>query len=156
MRSVLLLLAPLAMAACFHSQAVLPGVIDMRTDGSGLASASSPVVASKQARGGAEALALGAGLSVVGDKLTVEDRHYWIIGSVPIVNDSPTPELEAALAAGYGLTSVNVGEEIDAIDLIAGIFAPLVFPVSSWVLPPHTFTARARVVAAPPGQGGKP
>lgn len=133
-------------AGCFHHQTYLPGVIDMRTDGSGLPSATAPAtIDSKVARSGAEAFAQGAGVAQVGgDVVTVEDRHYWVFGSIPIYNESPTPELLAARDLGGALNRVEVGESMGVIDIVASIVVPLVIPATGWVLPSHTFHASGR------------
>lgn len=138
-----------AASGCFHHQTHLPGVIDMRTDGSGLPPPAKPVTTTdrKVTRLSSEALAEGAGLTVAGRELTVEDRHYWIFGSIPIYNESPTPELQAAQNVGGAVTSIEVGEEIDAIGILAASFVPLVLPAAAWVLPPHTFRAKGRAAA---------
>jgi hypothetical protein len=134
---------------CFHHQTHLPGVIDMRTDGSGLPPPAKPTATTdrKIARPSSEALVEGAGLSLAGRELSVEDRHYWIVGSIPIYNESATPELQAALNVGGAVTKLEVGEEIDAIGIIAASFVPLVLPVAGWVLPPYTFRATGRATA---------
>ena len=144
-RAVVFYAALVSSAGCFHHQAYLPGVIDMRTDGSGLPAARAAATSNpKLARAGVEALAQGAGVARVDSEITVEDRHYWIFGSVPIHNDNPTPELVAARDVGGALTGVQIGEALDVIDVLASIAVPLVLPVTAWVLPSHTFHARGR------------
>jgi hypothetical protein len=136
-------------SGCFHHQAHLPGVIDMRTDGSGLPAPAKTTAPTDRrvTRSSSESLAEGAGLSVAGRELTIEDRHYWIFGSIPIYNESPTPELRAALHVGGAVIAIQVGEEIDAVGILAASFVPLVLPAAAWVLPPHTFRASGRAAA---------
>jgi hypothetical protein len=148
---VVVIVCGVGSTGCFHHQAHLPGVIDMRSDGSGLpapapATRGAPVDR-KIVRPGSEALVEGAGLTVVGRDLTIEDRHYWIFGSIPIYNESPTPELQAALRVGGAVTTIEVGEEIDVVGILAATFVPFVLPAASWVLPPHTFRAKGRAAA---------
>ncbi len=147
--SVIVLVAAVSGSGCFHHQAHLPGVIDMRTDGSGLPSPAKPRTTTdrKIARPSSEALVEGAGLTLAGRDLTIEDRHYWIFGSIPIYNESPTPELQAALNVGGAVTTIEVGEDIDPIGILAVTFVPLVLPVTAWVLPPYTFRAKGRAAA---------
>ncbi len=138
-------------AGCFHHRAFLPGVIDMRTDGSGLPTNTRVKPDPRQVRSGSEALAEGAGVSASGGEVSVEDRHYWIVGSIPIYNESPTPELQAALTASGALTELQVGEQEAVLDVVAATFVPIVFPLASWALPSYTFTARAHARRLSPG-----
>jgi hypothetical protein len=146
---VIVFAAAVSSAGCFHHQAHLPGVIDMRTDGSGLPAPAKPKTSTdrKVTRPSSEALVEGAGLSLAGRELSIEDRHYWIFGSIPIYNESPTPELQAALDVGGAVTTIEVGEDMDAIGVLAAMFVPLVLPVTAWVLPPYTFHAKGRAAA---------
>jgi hypothetical protein len=146
-----------AAGACFHHQAYLPGVIDLRSDGSGLRAAGTHLKDDPRVtRTGADALTQGAGLSIVGNEMRIEERHFWLAGSIPILNESPTPELEAALAAGGALTHLEIGEELGAIDAVAYLFVPMVVPMSGWVLPSYTWVARGRPARIDAIEGGGP
>lgn len=136
-------------SGCFHHQAYLPGVIDMRTDGSGLPP--SPKLAPsdpRQTRNQLEGVALGQGLTVAGADVTVDDRHFWVVGLIPIFNDSPTPEVEAALATAGTMTRLEIVEEIDALSLVGSMMARFVLPISVWVTPPWTFRLSARAAGS--------
>ena len=126
-----LLVASAIVGGCFHHQAYLPGVIDLRTDGSGLpAPTRPPATDPRQTRSGVEAYLTGEGLSVTGADVDIEDRHYWVVGMIPVVNDSPTPEIAAAQAASDAMVRLEIGEELDVLSLIGSIVAQLVVPVA--------------------------
>ncbi len=142
-------------SGCFHHQAYLPGVIDMRTDGSGLAAPGKLTTSDpRQTRSELEAVALGQGLTLAGADVSVDDRHFWVIGLIPVFNDSPTPEVEAALATAGAMTRLEVVEEVDALSVVGSMIARFLFPISAWVTPPWTFRLNARAAvtdaASPP------
>lgn len=143
-------LAAVGSGGCFHHQAHLPGIFDMRTDGSGLPPpASTAVVEPRHAHPGVEGLVQGAGVSVVGSDVSVEHRFYWLLGAIPIYNQSPSPSLEAALPAGGALTRVEVGETQTPLDVAVGFLVPTVFPAATWILPTWTFVAHAQATSLP-------
>lgn len=140
------------LAGCFHHQAYLPGVIDLRTDGSGLPTATRPpTVDPRQTRSGVEGYVTGEGLTVAGADVDVEDRHYWIAGLIPVINDSPTPEIAAALASSDALVQLEIREELDIVSVVGALIAQLVVPVTAWVAPPWSFGLHAKAVATRTG-----
>lgn len=148
---VALLTASTMLSGCFHHQAYLPGVIDLRTDGTGLpAPAQPPVADTRQTRSGVERYVIGEGLTVAGTDVDIEDRHYWVVGLIPLANDSPAPEIAAAQASSDALIRLEIGEELDALSLIGAIVAQLVVPVVAWVAPPWSFRLHAKAVTTRP------
>ncbi|MCC7070930.1 MAG: hypothetical protein IT383_06395 [Deltaproteobacteria bacterium] len=162
-RALALAFAPVAVtvvalaSGCFHHQAYLPGVIDMRTDGSGLPAPGKLAPSDpRQTRNQLEGVALGQGLTIAGSDVTVDDRHFWVVGLIPIFNDSATPELEAALATAGTMTRLEIVEEVDALSVVGSMIARFFLPISAWVTPPWTFKLYARAAGSGPAPAFAP
>ncbi len=166
MRAPLLACTALALAGagCNHITTRVPGVLDLRSDGSGAPAESQPAKA--ESRTGFDAILWGDGVQGSGS-VTVVDRKYWLIkGLFPIANESATEEIAAATGDG-ALRNVHIGELYSGwdfgISVIVGII-PVVDFIAPCVMPPLDVTfsgTRVKVagtgdVAEPPAPTGEP
>ena len=111
-------------AGCNHMTTRVPGVLDLRSDGSDVPVDNSPPKA--ESRSGFDSLLWGDGAQGAG-QTTVVDRKYWIIGLIGIGNESATEEINAAVGNG-AFRNVTIGEEYTFGDMAVGFcgsFIPL-------------------------------
>ncbi len=118
----------------------LPGVVDMRTDGTGAEPGKVDLTTvSQHVRPEFSGLMEGEGIGVRGPEITVEDRAYWLIRVIPVYNNSIDEELQGMLeASGGGVRNLHLGEEFMFIDWALSVVAQFIFPLTAWVLPPFT------------------
>ncbi len=157
---------PLLVASCMHYQTEIPGVLDLRSDGSAAASAPVKNMPSGDVnRSGFNSIFSGDGLKTRDGKVTVEERHYWIIGLIPIFNTSARDELDAALGNAV-LRDVTLSYEEDIVD-VATMLVPVLVNSIPFVgqalsiatgvfLPPMTFGLEARRVQGEAGTSSWP
>lgn len=137
---------------CYRYQTQVPGVIDLRTDASETPLARpSPPDDDELTRKGAVGVVMGRGVQLDRSRVTVEDRHVFLRGLVPVFNSSAYEELDVALTLGGGLRSVEIGEQYGIIDV--GITLVSVFvPIVGYLAPStYTFEASGEVLALEPG-----
>jgi hypothetical protein len=112
-------LRPLSLAAvialgssgCLHVTTDLPGVLDLRSDGSQAALDSTALPAgSGVGREGVDTFLYGAG-ATGGPDVRLVDRQHWAVSLVPVFNDGGNAEWSAALGKG-ALRDVVVGEQL--------------------------------------------
>ena len=96
-------------SGCRHVNTSVPGVLDLRSEGQGATvdAASLPMAE----RTGVDAVIWGKGAVSMGGAVSVEDRRYWVMGLVPVLNTSAREELGVALGTG-GLREVKIGDQI--------------------------------------------
>ncbi len=124
-----LVLAAALSSGCMHTTSKLPGVLDLRSDGSGAAPENDAVKTTPEVtRDGLGGWLTGEGLKVTGDKVVIEDRQWHIIGLFPAFNDMGAAEY-AALPKGTTMRSVKVGDGLVGTDVILAIAPSLV----SWI-----------------------
>lgn len=124
---------------CFRYRTHVPGVIDMRTDASG-AEATRPRVEERRDDGLFEIL-LGRGAYARGERVVVEDRHYWVAGLIPLFNTDAEEELFALVEGSRAARDVRIGESITVEDALAALIVPQIVPLVGYVLPTYTFHA---------------
>ena len=108
-------LTAVAATGCLHTTTKVPGVLDMRTDGSGAASRTVSVKDPELAREGFGSFLWGSG--VQGTKeIAVEDRKWWIIDLIPMFNESATEEIKAGLGSG-AIRNVKIGDQLQLMDV---------------------------------------
>lgn len=155
---------------CFHYTANVPGVLDLRSDGSDAAPASGPIVVKEGVtRSGFDEILDGKGVQVNGSTVIVEDRHTWIgitslaPGMLLLFNGDSRPEMEVALGEKGALRNVYIGHRYDVMDfliefgegVVLGLCPPLSAVVFTCVPPGNmTFTASGQRVSTTPG--GRP
>ena len=171
LRSVGLLLAAafvLSTTACFHVTSNIPGVLDVRSDGSAAAPDASALPATAT-RTGLDNFLWGSGVSnaslksdwpamIEGAKspseVTIEDRSWhWFTGLWPFGNESSSEEWTAALGTG-SLRNVRIGDghlllwdgifpvaESVALNVLSAVTFGLTAPLNLVVPYPVTFTA---------------
>jgi hypothetical protein len=137
-----LLCAALAISAgCRHVTNDIPGVLDMRTDGSG--APANTAVSPSAARTGFDALMQGNGVTGTSD-ITIEDRTHFVLSYVPILNDrGSTPEWNTALGDG-ALTNIVIKDQYALITWGVSFLKNLIPVVGSFIAgtADHTVTAR--------------
>lgn len=149
MRALLVLLcASLLGGGCFRYQTRVPGVLDLRSDAAEVPRAATEEPNDDEiTREKGLAFLEGEGVRTEGAVVTVEDRHYFLRGIVPVWNTSAHEELHAALALGGGLAEVEIGEEQGAIDVAIGLLASFL-PFAGYLAPSvFTFHARGEALA---------
>ncbi len=161
--TVAVLVASLASTGCYSFTANVPGVLDLRSDGS----AATPLTAEKlpvgeTSREGFGSFFTGAGAQATGADVTIEDRHWWVLGLFNIVNTSAKEEMQAALGKN-AMKNVYVGEQMTLIDGAITIVPNIIGSVLSWTgigaliyifdlfTPPMTFQASGTRIAASAG-----
>ncbi len=157
MRSRALLLVLCAAASstgCYRYVTRLPGVVDLRTDGEGAERATEVRIDPDTRREGIAALALGGGAELRAGHVSVEERHYWFLGAIPILNTSARDEVAAAVGASGALRRVTIGEEMSAFDAFMAVVGRLL-PLAQYVLPSYTFSFSGDAVMAPPRAGSQ-
>jgi hypothetical protein len=173
MRSLLLLALALSpTTGCYRYATDIPGVLDLRSDGTEAPSRSEPPVAPEAKREGLLALFAGPGVREDGADITVEDRHVFggatllAPGLFLLTNDSAFPELKATLRE-EGLRDLRVGQRRTGMDVALELGVAMVPGLGCATLlvapRPFTFTASGRrVVLQPPqalpaeAEGGTP
>jgi hypothetical protein len=154
MRMVALLLLMVAPTGCFRYQTRIPGVVDVRTDGSEAARSGAQPPA-RAVRTGAQGLLLGRGTERRGDRIHVEDRRYDLRQAIPLVNPSAARELADATGASGALRRVELTEQMTLLDVLYTFLAGYL-PLGDWFTPSWTFTASGEPVIPPGKSGGAP
>lgn len=142
-----LLVALLASGAsgCFRYHTHVPGVIDMRTDGSEAPPARTKVRDLEREAG--FHLVLGRGIQRMPERrILVEERHYWLAGDIPLLNTSAREDVGLVLKRAPAWRNVVVTEEMSTLDGVAYNVIPVFIPLTGYVLPPFTFTYEAEPV----------
>ena len=81
-----------------HISSEVPGVLDLRSDGSAAPIETAAVPPSDaSARGGLGGFFLGDGTTAIGAEAKIVDRNHYIIALLPIINASSKEEWQAAL-----------------------------------------------------------
>jgi hypothetical protein len=135
---------------CFRYQTRIPGVIDLRTDGAALPPDSEvqhypPEIKRDEATG----IIAGKGLVSNGHQVRIEDRSFWVLGLIPIYNQSIAEELQATLNSGgsqKGLRKLTLKEEVGLMDVGLHVVVRICFGPASWLVPTWTMSARAERV----------
>lgn len=151
-----------AATGCSHITTKVPGVLDMRSDG-GLA----PVDKDKKSaeRSGFDAIMNGEGVKG-GSDVQVVDRKYWILDLFPVLNESATEEIGAAMGSDGALRNVRIGEQYSFANFGVGFCCGGV-PILNCVISPgslgsprdfHLWGTRIKPVPAgmPPAAEGAP
>jgi hypothetical protein len=138
-----------ALSGCSHYQYVLPGMLDMRTDGNAGTPSSVKQPSGPTSRTGTQVYVDGEGVRVTGSDVSIQDRHYFLLGVFPIYNDDPRSELNAAVGLADAIVDVQVGEEMTTTDVVGGMIVRTVFPMASWITPSWTFLAKGKLVRDP-------
>lgn len=116
----------LASAGCHHYHTAIPGVVDIRSDGSGAKADSRELELGQDVkRESVEAIVIGKGVEVQGHKVKIEDRTYWILHIAPMFNTSAAEEVDAALANNGALREVSTTYEVSVIDVVIELGAGL-------------------------------
>lgn len=139
-RRALVVLALLATTTgCFRYRTHVPGVIDMRTD----ARDAEPMRPRIEDQRDDElfALLLGRGAYARGERVVVEDRHFWVAGLIPLFNTDADDELFALVEGSRAARDVPIGESITVEDALAALIVPQIVPLVGYVLPTYTFHA---------------
>lgn len=115
-RLALLLLAVLsaAVGGCYHIDVKTPGVLDMRSDGAGLATVDGPTV---RPRDGFDAFVSGPGVTTSKGSVVVEDRQHFAIALVPVSNDNAVTELQMCTEK-VALRDVMIGDSRTSGDVL--------------------------------------
>ena len=135
----LLLLASLVgSAGCHHLTTKVPGVLDLRTDGSGAPAGTHK--AGDGERTGFDGLMYGEGVQGSSD-LTVTDRKYWACAFFPVLNESATEEITVALGPNGALKNCRIGEQYTVMNWLTQVVVNVlpVVNVLNIIMPPHDF-----------------
>ena len=145
---------------CRAFEANVPGVLDLRSDGAQAATIEEKLPAGETTRDGFGGILTGEGVKANKADVTVEDRHWWILGLFKIANPSMKEEMAAALGKN-AMRKVYVGEQLAGTDVVIGIVGgiPVVVPFIGylWILaweaiaPPMTGTFSGTRIAATGG-----
>ncbi|MBI1948147.1 MAG: hypothetical protein HYS27_20830 [Deltaproteobacteria bacterium] len=129
--------AILAGSACHHLTTKVPGVLDMRTDGSGAGPATRKAGAGE--RTGFDGLMLGEGVTG-SSELKVVDRKYWVCSFFPIINDSATEEIQLAVGS-EALKNCRIGQQFTIMNWLTSVVvqAVPVVNVLGIIMPPQDF-----------------
>lgn len=135
--------------ACTHITTSVPGVLDLRSDGAG---AAVDTKAPTGARGGFDALMDGDGVTGTAGEIKVEDRKYWVCGLLPVLNESATEEINAAVGPG-AMRNVRIGEQFTVLNWFTGacVRALPVVNIAGIIMPPRDFRFWGTRIAAPEG-----
>ena len=147
-------LALVSGAGCLHITTKVPGVLDMRSDASEVPAETKPATGG---RDGFSSILWGDGTQGTSN-VTIQDRKYWVIGLIPVFNDSATEEIQAAVGDGV-LRNVVIGEQFTLLDMGLTYCAEPVISVCTLglggilglVLPPFDFKmtgTRGKAVSA--------
>lgn len=135
----LLVLAALAgSSGCHHLTTKVPGVLDMRTDGSGATAA--PRKGNTGERAGFDGIMYGEGVQGTTD-LKVTDRKYWVCSFFPIINESATEEITVAVGPNGALKNCRIGEQFTIMNWLTQVVVNVlpVVNVLNIIMPPHDF-----------------
>jgi hypothetical protein len=168
--AVLALCAALS-TGCYSFTANVPGVLDLRSDGSQASVSSDKLPPGEHTRDGVGGFMFGNGLQpgAAPADVTIEDRHWWAIGLFTIMNPSIKEEVQAALGKG-AMRKVYIGEEQTFMDIgltigmsiVAGIIPGvngILIPLVRAITPPMTSKlsgTRIAVSGAPAGGEAMP
>lgn len=163
--SSLIVLGSLASTtACMHITTKVPGTLDMRSDGAEASADTSVVQYGKDvSRTGFDAIVSGDGVQQSGSHVTIADRKLWALAYFPIMNESATEEIQAALGKG-ALRKVKVGQTYSVIDVailyggslvtgfvgLSGIYALFMPPVTATFEGDRIGASAAAAAAASP------
>jgi hypothetical protein len=156
-----LVLAVAMGSGCIHTNTKLPGVLDLRSDGSDAAPSTEPFKGTEEiSREGFGSYINGEGLKITGDKVVIEDRNWHLVGLVHIVGDMAAAEY-AALPKGTALRSVKIGDALTGTDVVLEIvpsllaWIPIVGLINLINLAPHmTITMTGTRIQSSGGGGG--
>jgi 2-oxoglutarate dehydrogenase E2 component (dihydrolipoamide succinyltransferase) len=154
---------------CRSFEANVPGVLDLRSDGSAAAPATDKLAPNPETtREGVGGILTGNGVQANGADVTIEDRHWWFIGLLKIINPSMKEEMAAALGKG-AMKNVHVGEQEAFVDagitigmtVVSGIIPfigwGLLLPITQALTPPMTGTfSGTRIATAGGSMEGTP
>lgn len=149
MRAPLVLLcATLLASGCFRYRTRVPGVVDLRSDASDVPRAHPAEPDDRDlARDRGSRILEGEGVRTDGSLVTVEDRHVFLRGIIPVWNTSAHEELASALALSGGLAEVEIGEEQGPVDAAIALLASFL-PLAGYLLPStYTFHASGEALA---------
>lgn len=153
--SLLVVVALSTTTACSHITTKVPGTLDMRTDGAeATLDTTAPQYGRDVARTGFDAILSGDGVQQSGAHVTVVDRKLWALRYFPIMNESATEEIQAAMGKG-ALRKVKIGETDSVIDigiLYGGAFITSFVGLSGiygLFMPPTTVTFEGDRIAGP-------
>lgn len=135
----LLVLAALGFSSgCHHLTTNVPGVLDMRTDGS--AATAAPRKAGVGERTGFDGIMYGEGVQGTSE-LKVTDRKYWACSLVPVLNESATEEITTAVGPNGALRNVKIGEQFTFMNWLTQAVVNVlpVVNVLNIIMPPHDF-----------------
>src|SRR5688572_29461011 len=128
---------------CRHVTTKVPGVLDLRSDGSSAELAKdAPKTSPQLTRTGLDSIIYGDGVAVAGSDITIVDRKYWVLGLIGVLNESATEEISAALGDG-AMKNVKVGDTYSPTNIlirIVGPAIPVVGQVLGWIVPPYDVT----------------
>jgi hypothetical protein len=144
-------------AGCNHIDTKVPGVLDMRSDGAGLAVAESLQV---RPRDGLDSFVAGSGITDTAGTVSVDDRQHHVLSLFPVMNDNAAEEIRIC-TENAALRDVTIGDSHtggDALWLLAGFvvnFVPVVGTIGYVVmdagLAPWTATFSGTRVESPNG-----
>jgi hypothetical protein len=105
------LLTSLATAAavcggCNHIDTKVPGVLDMRSDGAGLAVAEPPQVRTRE---GVDWFMAGSGVTPTAGTVSVDDRQHYVLRIFPVLNDNAAEEIRIC-TENAALRDVTIGD----------------------------------------------
>ena len=147
--------------ACHHLTTKVPGVLDMRTDGSGAAPATRKAGAGE--RTGFDGLMLGEGVTGTSE-LKVVDRKYWVCSFFPIINESATEEIQLAVGT-EALRNCRIGQQFTIMNWATQLVVSMLPVVNALgiIMPPNDFNfwgtpvkASADVALPPPDDAVAP
>lgn len=153
-----------ALGGCYSFTAQMPGVLDLRSDGSGAALNTEKLPPGETSREGFGGIFTGDGVKATGADVTIEDRHWWVIGLFNLINTSSKEEMSAALGKN-AMRNVKVGEQMTMIDAAITAAPPVLSALLSWtgvgglislasiMTPPMTFKASGQRILVS-GTGG--
>jgi hypothetical protein len=157
MRFVLLAFA-VGVMGCQHIDHNVPGVLDLRSDGSAVATQTT-AIDPKLKRDGTDAITGNDGLTGTPDgKFRLDERRVWVIGLIPIM-DSTNDELKDALPPGTGARQVVISEEITTIEVVAkvcGSYIPVVSFAAALLLPTMSTAVAGQRIQLGVGQAAPP
>ncbi len=125
-----LLLLPVVLTGCFHTEVMLPGVLDVRSDGSSATANAALMkpVPDVTTRTGVSGIIYGDGATSTAAAVKVEDRQWFVLALVPVLNDMGAVELKAAIGDG-ALRKTVVGDGMTGLE--AGVAVGLT--CVSWI-----------------------
>jgi hypothetical protein len=114
MRAIsILAVTALALCGCQHITTKVPGVLDLRSDATEVpANPKAPA----GARDGLDSWIKGDGVQGK-DNITISDRKFWVIGLIPLRDDSGTELINQAMGDGV-LRNVTIGEQVTVMDSV--------------------------------------